>query len=167
MRQDAAYEHGLSPAQLSALETLGTAPPERRRISALAAELDLSAPTVSDTVAALVRKGLVSRAPVAGPGHRLDLTDAGRQLAQAVSSWDGPLLSALEALPREDAEAALVATLELVGDLQQRGVITVARMCTTCRFFERAPGVPTCGLLHVPLPPPALRVDCPEHEPAA
>lgn len=168
MRFDAAHARGLSPAQLSVLEILATAPPVRRRVSALATELDLTAPTVSDAVAALRRKGLVVSSPAAvGRGQRLDLTDAGRRLVDDVGRWDAPLLDALGPLPPATKESALVALLDVVGGLQRSGVITVARMCTTCRFFERTGGVPRCGLLDAPLPPQALRVDCPEHESAA
>jgi hypothetical protein len=61
--------------------------------------------------------------------------------------------------------------MELTGSLQRSGLITVARMCVTCRFFRRdvRPGEASphhCGLLDVPLGGPNLRVDCPEHEAA-
>jgi DNA-binding MarR family transcriptional regulator len=167
MRWDAAHAHGLSPAQLSVLVILAQAPARRRRVSALAAELDLTAPTVSDAVAALRRKGLVSSAPAGGRGQVLDLTEDGRRLLGDVARWDGPLLAAVASLPTAVKESALVAMLEVVADLQRSGVITVARMCTTCRFFRRTGDVPRCGLVGAPLPPAALRVDCPEHESVA
>lgn len=173
MRWDAAYAHGLSPVQLTLLDLLGSAPPGRRRVSALAAEVDLTPPTVSDAVAALRRKGLVTATPAFGRGHLLDLTDGGRDVLQAVDRWDRPLLDALTAVPVEAKETTLVTLLEAIAGLQRAGVVTVARMCTTCRFFEQGgsadgtgPGVPHCGLLDAPLPPQALRVDCPEHEQA-
>lgn len=169
LRWDAAHARGLSPAQLSVVEILATAPAGRRRVSALAAELDLSAPTVSDVVAALRRKGLVTARPAAGRGQVLDLTDDGHGVLARVGRWDLPLIDALGTLPGAGKEVTLAVLLDVIAGLQHAGVVTVARMCTTCRFFERAPdgGTPRCGLLDAPLPPAALRVDCPEHQAVA
>jgi hypothetical protein len=52
------------------------------------------------------------------------------------------------------------------------GVVGVARTCPTCRFFRSTaePNVAAsnhCALLDMPLRPGDLRLDCPEHEPAA
>lgn len=61
--------------------------------------------------------------------------------------------------------------IESTGSLQRSGLITVARMCVTSRFFRRDvyPAEASshhCGLLDVPLGDSYLRVDCPEHEAA-
>lgn len=60
---------------------------------------------------------------------------------------------------------------EVIAELQRAGVITVARMCVTCRHFrpdahdgERPHH---CALLDVALAEESLRIDCPEHEQAA
>jgi hypothetical protein len=58
---DNAKQHGLSPTQLQVLLRLAADPPNRRRIGVLAAEVDVTYPTVSDAVAVLSRKGLVAR----------------------------------------------------------------------------------------------------------
>lgn len=164
LRWEAAYALGLSPTQLSVLEMLDVLPEPRRRVGALAGELDLTAPTVSDAVAALRRKGLVGSA--AGRGA-LGLTPAGRDLLRSTPRWDAPLELALDDLPADRRDATYAAVLEVIGALQRAGVITVARTCTTCRFFDRATDTPRCALLDAPLPPAALRLDCPEHEHAA
>ncbi len=166
LRWDAAYALGLSPTQLSVLETLDVAPAPRRRVGALAGELDLTAPTVSDAVATLRRKGLVEPAGPAGRGP-LALTTAGRDLLRSTPRWDAPLELALDDLPADRRDATYAAVLDVIGALQRAGVITVARTCTTCRFFDRSGGTPRCALLDAPLPPAALRLDCPEHEQVA
>lgn len=167
LRWDAAYALGLSPTQLSVLETLDVAPAPRRRVGALAGELDLTAPTVSDAVATLRRKGLVEPAGPAGRGP-LALTTAGRDLLRSTPRWDAPLELALDDLPADRRDATYAAVLDVIGALQRAGVITVARTCTTCRFFDRTGDTtPRCALLDAPLPPVALRLDCPEHEQVA
>ena len=167
MRGAAAYAAAISPAQLSLLEILERSPAHRRRVSALAAELDLTPATVSDAVSALRRKKLAMSVALAGRGHRLDLTDEGRDVLRRTQGWAAPLAVSFAARPREQQEAALATLLDVIADLQRKGVVTVARMCTTCRFFDRSGPVPRCALVDVPLPPAALRVDCPEHESVA
>jgi len=69
------------------------------------------------------------------------------------------------------AKGQLLATLlELIGRLQRAGIIQVARMCTTCLFFESNrfldPMAPHyCRLMDQPLLLSELRVDCPDHQP--
>ncbi|MGH3088675.1 MAG: hypothetical protein ACRDSJ_15325 [Rubrobacteraceae bacterium] len=71
----------------------------------------------------------------------------------------------------EEKEVVMRFLMRLIASLQRDGVITVARMCVSCRFFrEHAhPGDAAahhCALLDAPLANHDLRVDCPEHEPA-
>jgi DNA-binding MarR family transcriptional regulator len=169
---DAAKRHRVTPTQLQVLLLLASDPPRGRRVGALAAELDVTHPTVSDAVAVLRRKGLVER-PGAGRRSELALTLAGRALAAELASWQQPIRAQLARLPDDDKRAALTLLLDLIAGLQREGVITVARMCGTCRFFRRdehgadAPAPHHCALLDLPLAVTDLRLDCPEHEQAA
>lgn len=57
----------------------------------------------------------------------------------------------------------------LIARLHAAGVITVARMCVTCRFFRKDQHDDSstphhCNLLDMPLKRRDLRLDCPEHE---
>jgi hypothetical protein len=60
--------------------------------------------------------------------------------------------------------------MHLIAALQNVGIITLARMCRTCRFFRpdhHPGGAPHhCALLDKPLAERELRLDCPEHEAA-
>lgn len=168
---DKAKRHGLSATQLQVLLRLATDSAERRRIGAVAAELDVTHPTVSDAVAALRRKRLVERET---PSRRapLALTGAGRLLARELADWDQRTLQELDRLTADDKEAALGFLLSLIAGLQRAGAITVARMCVTCRFFRRdahpdAPMRHHCALVDMPLADGDLRVDCAEHAPRA
>jgi DNA-binding MarR family transcriptional regulator len=166
---DAAKQHGLSPTQLQVVLRLASDPPARRRIGALAGQLDVTHPTVSDAVTVLRRKGLVERE---GDGRRapLALTRRGRTTATAVAGWLDRTRALLAELPTDDKEQTLRLAIELIAQLQRSGVITVARMCATCRFFRRDahPGSAQphhCALVDVPMADAELRVDCAEHEP--
>jgi hypothetical protein len=62
--------------------------------------------------------------------------------------------------------------LDLIAGLHRSGVITVARMCVTCRFFRRnqhagAARPHHCALVDMSMADGELRVDCAEHEPSA
>ncbi|MCP2279478.1 MarR family winged helix-turn-helix transcriptional regulator [Nocardia amikacinitolerans] len=170
LAQRSAREHGLSPLQQQVVLALSRQPATRREVSALAAEFDVTTPTLSDAVAALERKQLVSRSPgTDGRRRLLTLTDDGEQVARELARWDEPLLSALAGLSVADRATTLNSLLHLIGDLQRRGVVSVARMCSTCRFFDPYvhpdPAEPHhCHLLQRPLPLTDLRTDCPEHE---
>jgi DNA-binding MarR family transcriptional regulator len=168
---DRAKEHGLSPTQLQVLLRLAIDPPARRRVGVLASELDVTHPTVSDAVAVLRRKGLVDR----GPGSRragLSLSSRGRAVAGRLTDWDQRTRRQIADLPVADKHAALRVLLDLIAGLQRSGVITVARMCVTCRFFRReahrnSPRPHHCALVDAPMDSGELRVDCAEHEPQA
>jgi DNA-binding MarR family transcriptional regulator len=164
--RDAAKQHGLNPIQLQVLLRLAAAPP-LGRVGALAAAFDVSQPSMSDTVAALRRKGLVG----AGPRRRsgIVLTPRGQALARALNGWDDRTRQALGAAREADKERSLALLLDVIAGLQRTGAVSVARMCTTCRFFrpEAHPGQARrhhCALLDAPLTDGDLRVDCPEHE---
>lgn len=167
-----AKEHGLSPVQVQLLHRLSSDPPERRRVGQLAAELDVTAPTISDAVSALRRKELVTSAPSATDARvqLLDLTDAGREVARASAAWTADVGAELARVDVDAKVDALGLLLGVIGGLHDRGVLSVARTCPTCRYFRRATAdgpdaVHRCALLDAPLPPSALRVDCVDHEP--
>lgn len=171
--REKAKEHGLSPIQARFLVYLLHHDVELRRVGSLAREFDLTPATVSDAVATLEGKGFVDREP--WPEDRrvvtLRLTPEGEGLANELSAWANPVRDHLDRFAPEEREIVMRFLIELIGSLQRSGIITVARMCVTCRFFRRDlhPGADRphhCALLDVPLGAPDLRVDCPEHEPA-
>ena len=168
---DKAKQHGLSPTQLQLILRLATDPPRRRRIGVLAAQLDVTHPTVSDAVSVLRRKGLVDR-DAASRRAALSLSAHGRALADDLADWDQRTREQFANVPAADKQATLQLLLDLIAGLQRSGAITVARMCVTCRFFRRdahpeAAQPHHCALVDVPLGAGDLRVDCAEHEPNA
>jgi DNA-binding MarR family transcriptional regulator len=171
--REEALARDLSPTQAQFLIYLLYHDVELRRVSQLAREFDLTQATVSDAVASLETKKLVQREQ--WPEDRrvitLRLTLGGEKLATTLSEWADPVREHLERFSPQEREAVMRFLIGLIGSLQRSGLITVARMCVTCRFFQQDvhPGGPLphhCALLDVPLGCASLRVDCPEHEPA-
>ena len=165
-----ARTHGLTSLQLQLLVRLRVDPPERRRVGALAAEFDVTLPTVSDAITTLERKGLVGRGPDPsdGRGVRIVLTERGNAVAEAADAWQVRAAGILGFVSQRDKERALGFLMGVLAELHREGLVSIARMCVTCAYFRehQGPGdeMHRCVILDLDLGPADLRVDCPEHE---
>lgn len=170
----AARAHGLSPIQAQLLVYLRQrAAGDERRVGELARAFGVTAATVSDALGSLEAKGLARRTGGTRDARVVlaALTAAGRRRAQALAAWADGARTGLAEVSREERATTLGVLLAWIGALQREGVVGVARMCLTCRFFARDahPGAPQphhCRLLELPLAVGELRVDCPDHEAA-
>ena len=167
-RQHLATRHELSLLGLSVVETLADGP--TRRVGDLAAELDVSQPTVSDAVTTLDKRGLIARDrdPDDLRSTLVTLTRDGAAVAAAIATELRPILAARSGSTAERATTLRVLLGE-IARLQHAGIITVNRSCLTCRHYQ-PPGTRTrarCLLLDTTLRDHDLRVDCPEHQPVA
>jgi DNA-binding MarR family transcriptional regulator len=167
--RSAEHETGLNPAQWEALRYLNRANRFSNYPGALAKYLGATKGTVSQTLMALERKGLVEKK--ARPGERrsiaLRLTRKGRmQLEQ--DPWR-QLADDLEFLETGSARRLAGGLAELLqAALRRSGRLTFGQ-CRTCRYFGRAgsrgPAPHRCLLLELPLKESdSLRI-CVEHEP--
>lgn len=82
------HDYGLSLSALELLGRLAASEQRRRRLSRLAADVDLSVSRVSRIVDSLQRRGLVERRPYPGDTRATDacLTDAGLALVRAAQA---------------------------------------------------------------------------------
>ena len=165
-RQHVATLHELSLLGLTVVETLDD--DRARRIGDLAAELDVSQPTVSDAVTTLERRGLIARHrdPADLRSTLITLTGNGAAIAADIAAELRPILGAETGTATERATTLRVLLGEITR-LQHAGVITVNRSCLTCYHYQ-PPAVRTrarCLLLDTALREHDLRVDCPDHQP--
>ena len=172
--QEEAQGRGLSPIQARFLVHLLHHGDELGRVGRLAEEFGLSRATVSDAVRTLEAKGLVRREswPRDGRVATLRLTPAGEEAAARLSGWADVVEEQLGSFAPGEKEAVMRFLMRLISELQGAGVITVARMCVSCRYFSpdahpRSASPHHCALLDLPLSGADLRTDCPKHEPAA
>ena len=160
---------GLTPTQGQVLALL-RANPGGLRPGELATQLGVTAATTSDSVAALARKGLVTKAALAGDGRAVvvRLTPAGTREAAAAAAWPDFLLEAVGELSAGEQAAFLRGLVTMIRTLQRNGRIPVARMCVSCQFFRPFvhddPAAPHhCAFVDAPFGDGELRLDCPDH----
>jgi DNA-binding MarR family transcriptional regulator len=164
---------GLNPTQGQALALL-RANPAGLRLGVLADQLGVTAATTSDSVAALQRKGLVTKEPTAGDGRGVVvlLTPTGIREAAAAAAWPDFLLEAVDELSAEEQATFLRALVAMIRSLQEKGRIPVARMCVSCRFFrpfmhDDSSRPHHCAFVDAPFGDGELRLDCPDHRAAS
>lgn len=166
--QNDAHREGLKPTQWEALRFLGRANRFSRSPGAVTAYLGMTKGTVSQTLAALERKGLVRKVAVPADRRnlRLELTRTGKALLKRDPLVDLETAARrLTAGQRADLEAGL--SKLLAEALGQRGGRPFGA-CKTCRYFRRdaEDGRPhRCGLLDEPLSKSDSELVCVEQEP--
>jgi len=166
----AAGQRGLTPLQGQILAMLSGARAGLRP-TALAERLAVTAPTISQSVAALSSKGLVERRGDSDDGRvsLVCLTARGRTEARAASGWPDFLASAVEQLSEPEQEVFWKGLMKMVVTLQQNEQLPTSEMCLTCRHFRphlhREASLPHhCALVDAPMGHRHLRLECAEHE---
>ncbi|MFD1143645.1 MarR family winged helix-turn-helix transcriptional regulator [Larkinella insperata] len=158
-------ETGLSPIQIQVLLFLAFHDPVKCKIGYLAAEFNLTKPTISDAVKILVQKELVERIvdSTDSRSHSLRLTPSGQRIVDQTGNFANVLSQLVGQLEDAHKTALYTSLFSLIHGLHQRGLITVQRMCKTCLHYQFDGQIHYCGLLKIPLEAVLLRLDCPEH----
>lgn len=159
----------LNPTQARLLKLLGQG---AARVKVLAHQLGVSQPTVTASLGALERKGLVSRSadPSDARATLVALTEAGRAALLPVTTG-GAIAAALSTLSAGEQADMLLSTVKLIRALQLADAIAPQRMCVTCRYFRphahrRADAPHHCDFVNAAFGNGQLRLDCGEHETA-
>lgn len=169
----AASRSGLTPTQGQMLGLLAASGERPQRLSALAAALGVSLATASESLGALVDKGLAAKRPDPEDGRAvaISLTRKGRVEAAKAADWPDFLLSGVGALSAVEQEVFLRGVLKMIRTLQERDLIAPSRLCLTCVHFRpfahpgaRAPH--HCAFVDAAFGGADLRLDCPDHAPA-
>lgn len=160
-------EYSLSPIQVQLLIFLLHHSREKRKISYLADEFNMTKATVSDAVKSLEQKLLVTKEYEKQDTRSfiLHLTKKGRVLAEKTSLFTKEMQTPVDNLHPSDKEAMLFSLFNIIRHLNQQGIITTQRMCFTCVHYHASADDKThfCNLLNQKLATTDLRIDCPEH----
>ncbi|MDZ7360348.1 MAG: MarR family transcriptional regulator [candidate division KSB1 bacterium] len=164
-------DYNLSPIQIQFLVYLLYHTTAQCTVSQLAKEFTLTPATVSDAITTLEEKELVSRARWQDDRRVafVSLTAEGKKIARRLSTWANVIQENLAQFDAKEKVVVMKFLMRLIESLQQAGVITIARMCITCKFFQPEAHANTkaphhCRLLDKPLANSEWRLDCPEHE---
>jgi DNA-binding MarR family transcriptional regulator len=164
---------GLNPAQWEMLRYLGAANRYSRTPSAVAEFLGASRGTVSQSLMALERKGLIVRRPRSGDRRSIELipTAVGKQKLAA-----DPLAlveAAAATLTVDEQQRATNLLTRLLLAIQRGRRFRLFGMCATCRHFRpddaagEMGGPHRCGLTLEPLSESDSGQVCREHEASA
>ncbi|SMG20126.1 MarR family winged helix-turn-helix transcriptional regulator [Sphingobacterium psychroaquaticum] len=161
-------EFGLSPIQIQVLIFLLNHSEERRKVSLLAQEFDLSKATISDTIKILAQKELITK-EYGGSDTRsytIDLSKKGRDIALQTSSFTREIRKPIDKLGAHDKEQLLLNLLDIIAHLNQAGIISIQRMCSTCSYYSTTEDqIPHfCKLLNKPLHVGDLKIDCSDYQ---
>lgn len=164
-------EYSLSPIQLQILIFLLHHSEEKRKVSYLADEFNMTKATISDSVKLLDQKKYISKSyePHDTRSYVIHLTAKGKEMAKQTSFFADEILAPITRLHSDDKENMLLSLMSVIQHLNKSGVITIQRMCKTCAHYSPARRAQPhfCKLLNQDLAESELRIDCPEHENAA
>lgn len=158
----------LTPIQVQVLIFLLYHSPEKRKVSYLADEFNMTKATISDTVKTLEQKKLLTKAyePHDSRSYMIHLTKKGEAIAGKTSFFTKEIRTPIDKLQQDDKENLLLSLLNIIRHLNQSGVITIQRMCMSCSYYQSSEKGQRhfCRLLSQKLQVADLRIDCPEHE---
>ncbi len=160
-------ELSLSPIQIQILIFLLFHSGEKRKVSYLADEFNMTKATISDSIKVLEQKRLIRKEYEVhdSRSYTIYLTANGKEIAKRTSAFTNQIQAPIKGLNSEDKENLLISLMTIILHLNRTGVITIQRMCRTCIHFSPGKGKEQsfCQLLNQNLFDADLRIDCPEH----
>lgn len=160
-------EHSLSPIQVQVLIFLLHHSEQKRKVSYLADEFNMTKATISDTIKTLEQKALIKKEYEQHDtrSYIIQLTKKGNEIAEKTSLFAKQIQIPIERLHSTEKENLLLSLLDTIHHLNKSGIITIQRMCFTCHFYKANKNGQEhfCGLLNSKLEDNELRIDCPEH----
>lgn len=160
-------EFSLSPIQVQVLIFLLHHSDEKRKVSYLADEFNMTKATISDTIKTLEQKNLIRKEYEQHDtrSYIINLTKKGRETAVRTSMFAKKIQIPIDKLHAGDKENLLLSLLDIIHHLNKSGIITIQRMCFTCHFYksDKSKQGHFCELLNAKLSASELRIDCSEH----
>lgn len=161
-------EHSLSPIQVQVLIFLLYHTDQKRKVSYLANEFNMTKATISDTIKTLEQKLYIKKEyeQEDSRSYIIHLTNKGKQIAEQTSLFAKEIQIPIDKLLSVEKENLLVNLLNIINHLNKAGIITIQRMCFTCHFYNATKNGQEhfCNLLNTKLSNNELRIDCPDHK---
>ncbi|MFC1628167.1 MarR family winged helix-turn-helix transcriptional regulator [Gemmatimonadota bacterium] len=137
-KTSAARSEGLPTLQASLLIHLYTFNGKGSTVGVLADMMQLTPPTISDSMKALVRKGFLIRNKSEKDGRVafFHLTKKGNELADRLQSWADPIENSIRGLTRKQQLDLLGALTRVLRDQVDAGFAPAEAMCVSCGHFK-------------------------------
>ncbi|MFC1500353.1 MarR family winged helix-turn-helix transcriptional regulator [Candidatus Zixiibacteriota bacterium] len=134
----AARNEGLPTLQASLLIHMHTFNGNGSTVGVLADRMQLTPPTISDSMKALVRKGLLTRKKSEEDGRvaYFHLTNKGHELAYRLQTWADPIEESIRGLTRKQQLDLLGALTRVLRDQVDAGFAPAEAMCVSCGYFR-------------------------------
>ncbi|CAH0343068.1 hypothetical protein RHI9324_04801 [Rhizobium sp. CECT 9324] len=163
---------GLNPTQLAILELLeGRA--DGLGVKEIAANLGVSQPTATDSIAALERKGFVAKRSAGADRRGVNVGITGEGVSVLEEGQNSPNVAeqSVDALADHEQEELLITLVKMIRHLQEIDAIPIQRMCASCRYFapfahSDAAQPHHCNFVDAAFGQRDIRIDCREHETA-
>ena len=161
-------EQGLTPLQLQLVLFIDFHPAEQCKVNYLAGEFNVTKATISESVRLLAKKELISKEadPDDSRSYSIHLSPKGKSVAKKTRSFAKSIEQPLHEFPATQKEVLYESLVHLITQLNKSNIISVQRMCHSCRFYEKGDQNDYCRFLDQPLFEKDIRMDCPEHQPA-
>jgi len=134
----AARNEGLPTLQASLLIHMHTFNGNGSTVGVLADKMQLTPPTISDSMKALVRKGYLTRQKSEEDGRvaYFHLTKKGNNLADRLQSWADPIEDSIRGLTADQQLELLGALTRVLRDQVEAGFVPAEAMCASCGHFR-------------------------------
>jgi DNA-binding MarR family transcriptional regulator len=161
-----AKQFSLSPIQIQVLIFIQYHRADKATVSYLAKEFSVTKATISDAVKALEEKKMIKKNidEADSRSYSIELTATGKKIVRATENFTAPFQEAITRTDATDKQLLWKIISQLIFQLNKMDLITVQRMCFTCRYYESAKGKHFCKLLKTELKMADIRIDCPEYE---
>lgn len=158
----------LSPIQIKFLLFLLYQPIQKKTVSFIAQNFTLTKATVSDAIRSLENKNLIYRRKESTDKRIsfLLLTQKGKSIAKSLSKFGTEIRESLKGFNNSKKIILFLSLMNIIERLHQKGIISVARMCITCGYFQKKSQFKKnfhCNLKNKPLKENELRIDCYNH----
>jgi len=169
-KTSAARQQGLPALQASLLIRLRNSNGDECTVGALSEAMQLTPPTISDSLKALVRKGYLTRKKSSEDGRVVHFrcSPKGKRLAELLAGWANPIEESISGLEK-DQQISMMGTLtHLLRDQVAGGYSPSEAMCASCEYFEPISWDKHryhCNRRDIPLTPVSIDTDCSGHHP--
>lgn len=161
-------EFSLSPIQVQVLIFLLHHSNEKRKVSYLADEFNMTKATISETIKSLEQKQLIKKEyePHDTRSYIIHLTKKGKTITEQTSLFAKQIQVPIDKLQSNDKENLLLSLLNIIYHLNKSNIITIQRMCFSCYYYKTNKNEQQhfCELLNTNLANTDLRIDCAEHK---